>query len=672
MKKLITAALALSMTVSAFAPCAFADDGLDKVISEVKTRAGVTDEYDDFSSDYTAETDDYTEYRFEWRAKDENKSVNVNYNTDDVITYYHYYQEKDFDDSLSLPKVSSQEAKEAAQEFLDKLNPSFKGEYVISENDRSGSGALTGDYSFRIDRMKNGVPINDFYGGVDVDRETAEVYSVHMSYIPVDKFEDVSNTISAEDAKAAFKEKLGLELVYNYYYDDRKIVVFPVYKEATDNKYISAVTGEVYEPELGVELYRATAENAMADMNVASSKYEAGGGLSQVEIDELEKIDGLISKADIEAQVRNNKTLKLKKDLKLDSINLQRDYYDDTQYTYSMYFSGEKNSARVSADAKTGEIKSFYSYEENEETEEKEPKEDKVKNSAEKIMNELAGSKKSEYRFDKVFGDTALYTRYVNDIKVIGDTISISVDNSGKLTSYDVRYVANAEFPSLDGAISADEAADKLFEAVNYDVKYFLASEEEKTEAKALYMLDETGYINPFSGALVNYRNQEITGKVEYSYSDIADHYAKNQIETLASYGVGFEGGEYKPNEKITQRDFLYLLLKASYSYNDFLDDDELYRVAESQNLIDERDENAEITRAEMAKLIIRFIDAEEFAQYDDIYVTPFNDVTENKGYVAILSAMGVVQGDENGNFNPDANMTRAEAACVIYNYLNR
>ena len=187
-------------------------------------------------------------------------------------------------------------------------------------------------------------------------------------------------------------------------------------------------------------------------------------------------------------------------------------------------------------------------------------------------------------------------------------------------------------------------------------------------------MFDKTGFINPFTGKLVNYRNEEggSEGIALYSYSDIDGHWAKTQIETLAGYGVGFAGGEYKPNDKITQRDFLYLLLKASYTYSDFSDNDELYNVAKREGLVDERDENAEVTRGDMAKLMIRFMDAEEFAKYDDIYVSPFKDVTENKGYTAILSAMGVVKGDESGNFHPDNSMTRAEAACVIYNYLNR
>ena len=86
-----------------------------------------------------------------------------------------------------------------------------------------------------------------------------------------------------------------------------------------------------------------------------------------------------------------------------------------------------------------------------------------------------------------------------------------------------------------------------------------------------------------------------------------------------------------------------------------------------TQNSIISEDE-----REEAAVYMIRAIGAENYAKYNDIYVTPFNDVTENKGYIALLSAMGVLSGDGNGNFNPNREMTRAESIIMIYNYLTR
>ena len=70
--------------------------------------------------------------------------------------------------------------------------------------------------------------------------------------------------------------------------------------------------------------------------------------------------------------------------------------------------------------------------------------------------------------------------------------------------------------------------------------------------------------------------------------------------------------------------------------------------------------------------MLVRAIGAEKIAELEDIFVSVFSDVSENKGYVAILSAMNVINGDELGNFNPSMNLSRADAAIMLYNYLSK
>ena len=57
-----------------------------------------------------------------------------------------------------------------------------------------------------------------------------------------------------------------------------------------------------------------------------------------------------------------------------------------------------------------------------------------------------------------------------------------------------------------------------------------------------------------------------------------------------------------------------------------------------------------------------------ELAQ-EDIFKSPFADVTENVGFAAILKGKKIVSGDENGMFMPKENITRANAAIMIYRY---
>ena len=84
-------------------------------------------------------------------------------------------------------------------------------------------------------------------------------------------------------------------------------------------------------------------------------------------------------------------------------------------------------------------------------------------------------------------------------------------------------------------------------------------------------------------------------------------------------------------------------------------------------------DVNAPMSRQLVAKYYVTLAGYGKVAQYSDIYVYPFQDeeaITPSyKGYIAIAKAMGIMNGDEEGNFNPNQLLTRAEAASCLYNY---
>ena len=77
------------------------------------------------------------------------------------------------------------------------------------------------------------------------------------------------------------------------------------------------------------------------------------------------------------------------------------------------------------------------------------------------------------------------------------------------------------------------------------------------------------------------------------------------------------------------------------------------------------------LTRENSAIYMIRVMRLEEVAKLE-IYKSIFSDVNENVGYISILGAMGVFEGDENSLFNPKKCLTRADAMIIIYNYLSR
>ena len=52
-------------------------------------------------------------------------------------------------------------------------------------------------------------------------------------------------------------------------------------------------------------------------------------------------------------------------------------------------------------------------------------------------------------------------------------------------------------------------------------------------------------------------------------------------------------------------------------------------------------------------------------ASYEDV------KATDNVEAIEVLQAVGIMTGDENGDFNPDANVTRNEIAVIMSNLLN-
>ena len=95
-----------------------------------------------------------------------------------------------------------------------------------------------------------------------------------------------------------------------------------------------------------------------------------------------------------------------------------------------------------------------------------------------------------------------------------------------------------------------------------------------------------------------------------------------------------------------------------------FCGDHDAYVVGYDDGLI--RPE-ANITRAEVATIFFRLLDDAVREQYLT-KVSPFPDVEEGKWYhtaVSTMAAMGVVNGCPDGNFYPNANVTRAEFAAI-------
>lgn len=172
--------------------------------------------------------------------------------------------------------------------------------------------------------------------------------------------------------------------------------------------------------------------------------------------------------------------------------------------------------------------------------------------------------------------------------------------------------------------------------------------------------------------------------------SDLKGHWAEKAISALYEKGIvsGDETGRFRPDDKITRAEFIKLLVgimglelpkqmeelfvdvSETGWYAPYIEAARIAGVAEGYADGSFRPNN-QITRQEMAKMlaaglgteIINGDTASRFADSADIASWAFDAVS----YVAEI---GLFVGDEQGNFYPERDATRAESATVIYRAL--
>ncbi|MBQ6530066.1 MAG: hypothetical protein IJI39_03970, partial [Clostridia bacterium] len=524
MKKLISIISAIAICMSFTTAFADSKDAakMQPVLESVKSRIEVPEELSKFESN--SETSGFnTEFHFDWHTENYEKSMSISCYDDGTITSYSKY-DGHYETEPKMSKMSTAEAKELAEDFVRKINPDYPYEVVVQDNN---SASLYNSHRyFVIDIYANGVHIENEYGNVTVDTDKGEVTDFNIWYVPNTKeyFTGLEQFISEEDAKQAYMNNFPMKLVYRSYYDeDNKEIFYPVYV-TTDNygEYINGVTGE----KETIDFYRTfrtmDAGEGVNEEDAVASK----AALTPQELEEIGNISGLISKEDIEKQLRSNKVLAIPRNAQVDTIRLSKGWRDET-YHYAITLLADDDYINAVVDAKTDEIYFYYrsSYRDSED----------IENQNDAVLRELAGSKADEFKYDD---ERKQYVRYVNGIEVQGNGAYMTFSD-GVLTQYHIGY-SDAEFPSVDGVISSENAAKKMFEQTEYKPVCVVGyNGDGETCLYPVYSLDALS-INPFTGKAVDGQNNEFTPGVDntsLTYSDISGHWAESIVIKLAEYG---------------------------------------------------------------------------------------------------------------------------------------
>ncbi|REK74828.1 InlB B-repeat-containing protein [Paenibacillus paeoniae] len=166
-------------------------------------------------------------------------------------------------------------------------------------------------------------------------------------------------------------------------------------------------------------------------------------------------------------------------------------------------------------------------------------------------------------------------------------------------------------------------------------------------------------------------------------FKDISGHWAQEMIEELASQGIitGYADGSFKPNESIQRQHMALIFMRAFElepvreleSFSDVSPNHANYEaiaLLQQAGIVDGTNgrfnPSEPVTRAQMAKIVALALKIELSG------TSPFQDVPSTHwsyAYVAALAELEILLGD-NGKFNPDEPVTRAQFVAMMYRAL--
>ena len=167
-------------------------------------------------------------------------------------------------------------------------------------------------------------------------------------------------------------------------------------------------------------------------------------------------------------------------------------------------------------------------------------------------------------------------------------------------------------------------------------------------------------------------------------FTDIADHWAKAEIEELTELGVISNDTEFRPEDEIKRSELVSLVVRAlevpvEKYQNEFGDvssehwASDYIKTGVVMGLVSGYDGSFRpddaITREELAKILVlayQYKDKEEITQRESDFADEEEISQWAKEYVDDAVSIGLVNGLDDGRFGPQQKATRAQAAAII------
>ena len=710
----LTAALAAGLALPAAAAEDTADARLAQVTQAVKDTLDLdTSQYDTFYGDCFDQVQ-ASQWSLYWEGS--TGSLSIDALEDGTILWYDLNLEESYSDP-GLPSYPQggdpASAKEAAQAFLDKvLRPGVES-VELGEPD-GGETLGESDCSFSGNLLFYGLPSPlSFF--ITVDRESNQVvrfsrdpaYSAYFGEIPA-----AAPGVEQDEAAQALKSALSLSLEYVLPEEGSTQAVLRYARSLQDEYYVDAQTGEL------VNLSQLRREMAGIGMgggdasedSSAESAPGASNGLSQAEQEGIQKLEGVLSGEELDRQLRTQEAYGLE-DYTLIAASYRlvegTDGVEDTvQCTLRYQFPQEEGTASrtFTVDAKSGQVERLWSYLPWDQEQRPALTQDQAQARAEEFLQDFCPDRISHLALAEVPEDAEgesgsysfLFERQENGYFFPEHFYGVSISaRDGSVCGLSYVYDESVTFAPPEGLISEQEALDAWMDTYTVTLGYLQVPEkldagdpeaapylqmgmEDFYRLKLGYSLereDDFSYlgVDAQTGAVVRQEERQ----TQLTYQDLSGHWAREAIESLAAYGVGYEGETFAPDQAMTQWDLVALLYSVTYYPLDpaaATQEERSGAYAAAYRLgaltARERQDDAPLTRSQAVQLLLNAQGLREAAGLAGIYTCSYTDrdsiPAEEMGYAALAQGIGMVQGTWAGS----RTATRAEGAVMLHKLL--
>lgn len=732
MKKLLSLLLAAALLGALGAPAAATEESTDarlaRVTQAVKQTLGLdTSDYEDFQGECYEEELAAT-WNLRWSSGD--RYLRVEALEDGTVTAFSQTEEDDLYrwgwEFPTFPKGDLSADRAAAEEFLAKVlreNESveldkFEEEESLNSNGRSFNGTillngLPAPLSYNIS-VRNGkivrfwrtAPENAFIGGIP-SPETG---------------------VTKIQAAEKLKETLELRLEYVERENEPGQAVLRYVPEDGHQYYVDGVSGELVDlTELEEELSRKYASTAGGDMGAAPAPAaaedasEGVNGFSSAEQSGIQQMEGVLSKESLDKTVQAITAFGLKGYTLAaasysigEKANEEESGKSEVLCTLRYQKPGEKSNwtRTVVVDARTGEVQSVQSYAPWDEAEPALTLE-QAQEKAEAFLKTFCPERvESMELYDS--GEPEIYDedsqpRYyffhfaqkINGYFFPANTYSVFIDTSdGSIYYLSYEWNEKVSFDDAEGIVSEQAALEAWMGTYDVTLGYSQVPQEltgGDAVSKRLTSLGVTHYYGLRLGYTLQRGTQrdgwfygvdaksgeplkqEIHGKAVKTYGDLAGSSAKEAVETLLRYGVGYDCENFRPGKSLTQWDLVCLLYSLDGAQLNPDDTDkqmkeEAYAAAYRMGALErgERNDNAVLTRGQLIKILVNAAGFGDAAQLAGIFTCAYGDKESipaaDMGYAAIAQALGLAEGTYAGM----RGTSRGEAAVMIYTLLGR